>query len=415
MDRISTNMPNDNMQYYLRERTDQMNRIQNQIASQSRIQNLRDDPVAAAHSTRYQSYQVRLERFSSNIQHVQYQNRVAEGFMRQATDMLHRAREIALQGATGTYTLEDLQYMAAEVDQIIAELVEIANGRAADGTFVFAGDRSETLPFRPVYGIRAKGERSVVADVQYLGSVNKQYVEVAEESFVQANFPGNEVFWAENQTITARVDARSYQVTQNGSFLLDGVEIPVQEGDTIHAIIQRINEAGVGVEARLDPVFSSLVLESTTPHQIWLEDGETSTVLSDLGVIGTTGGRPPHNIANSAQVFGGSAFDVLIRLRDELREGDQLELGSGAINGVDMAMTNVLGSLGRLGAVNARLDTVYARTELEIPEVMAQNSRTIDVDYAEAITDLRMLEYTHQAALGAAARVLQPSLLEFLR
>ena len=47
MDRVSTNLPNDSMQFYLRERQDMMLRTQSQIASQSRIEELRDDPIAA--------------------------------------------------------------------------------------------------------------------------------------------------------------------------------------------------------------------------------------------------------------------------------------------------------------------------------------------------------------------------------
>lgn len=415
MDRISTNLPNDNMQYYLRERTDRMNRLQNQIASQSRVQNLRDDPIAAAHSTRYRSYQVRLARYSENIQHLRYRNRVAEGYMQESVDMLQRAREIAIQGATGTYTPQDMEYMAIEIDEIVNEMVEVANGRTADGTVIFGGDRTQEIPFRAVYGIRADGEREMVTSVAYTGTIGEQYGEVAEETTVQTNFPGNRVFWAEDQTIAAKADARSYSVPRDGEIIIDGVKIPVKEGDTVHHLIERINEAGVSVEAGLDPVYSSLVLKTTEPHQIWIEDGLDSTVLSDLGVVSGVGGRPPANIAPEAQVFGGSTFDVLIRLRDELRAGDQLDIGGSAINGIDQAMNAMLSNLGRLGAVNSRLDLTWQRTEAEIPEVMAQDSALTDVDYAEAITDLRMLEYTQQAALGAASRVLRPSLLDFLK
>ncbi len=415
MDRISTNLPNDNMQYYLRERTDRMSQVQNRIASQSRIQNLRDDPIAAAHSTRYRSYQVRLERFSNNISHVQYNNRVAEGYMQQSVDMLQRAREIAIQGATGTFAPQDLEYMAIELDEIISELVEVANGRSADGSVIFGGDRTQELPFRPVYGIRADGEREVITGVQYAGTIGRQYAEVADGSHVQSNFPGNQVFWAENQSVTSQIDARTFQVTTDGEMRIDGVSIPVRSGDTVHAIIQRINNAGIPVEARLDPVYSSLVLQTTEPHQIWAEDGPGSSVLSDLGITAGSGSRPPHNYAPDAQVFGGNTFDVLIRLRDELRAGDQLDVGGSALHGMDQAMNTMLSNLGRLGAINARLDMTGKRTEAEIPEVMQQDSRLTDVDFASAITELRMLEYTHQAALGAAGRVLRPSLLDFLK
>ena len=415
MDRISTNLPNDNMQFFLRERQRMMEQAQNRIASQSRIQNLRDDPLAASHATRYRSYTVRLERFSENIQTVRSRNRTAEGYVQEATDLLQRARELAVQGANGTYAEEDLQHMAVEVDQILNQMVELANARDADGTTIFSGDRTEQLPFRALRGIAAGGEGGRITEVQYRGTINPQSAEVAENSYIRSNFAGNEVFWAENQQIQSRTDAQDFQVNQDGAFSIDGVRIDVREGDNAFSIIQKINESGAPVRARLDPVYSSVVIQGTSPHQVWMRDEPGSTVLQDLGLITGDEGRAPENIAPSARRSGGSVFDALISLRDQFAAGDQEALGGRGIQGMDQALDNMFGTLGRIGAVNARLEGAYERTESEIPEVIAQDSRNTDVDMAQAIMNLRELEATHRAALGVSARIMQPTLLDFLR
>ena len=415
MDRISTNLPNDNMQFYLRERQKLMEQTQNQIASQTRIQNLRDDPLAAAHATRYRSYTTRLQRYSDNIQTVQERNRIAEGYVQQATDLLQRARELAVQGVHGTYAPEDLQHMSVEVNEIINQMVEIANARDSDGTTVFSGDRTQQLPFRALQGIRAGGEREMITEVQYRGTINPQSAEIADNSYIRSNFVGNQVFWAENQQIQSRTDARDYQVNQDGTFSIDGVDIQVREGDNAFSIIQKINESGAPVRARLDPVYSSVVIEGTTPHQVWLQDQPGSTVLQDLGLIGSGDGRPPENLAPSARRSGGSVFDALINLRDQLAAGDQEAIGGQGIQTMDQALDNMFTNLGRIGAVNSRLEGAYQRTEMEIPEVIAQDSRNTDIDLAEAVVQLRELEATHRAALGASARIMQPTLLDFLR
>ncbi len=415
MERISTNLPNDSMQFYLRERQRLMQEIQAKIASQSRILNLRDDPIAAAHSTRYQSYRVRLERFSENIETVVDRNEIVEGYVTQATDILQRARELAVQGANGTYSPGDLEIMAGEIDQMLNQMIEIANARGADGMTIFAGDRSEQLPFRVVNGIRADGDRSRITEVQYRGTINPQRAEVAENSFIQTNFPGNQVFWAENQRIQSATDGLSYQVDGNVSIFVDGVEIELTEGDTLYSIAAKINESGAAVNASVDPIQSGLVLETTTPHQIWLQDGPSSTVLQDLGLITSAEAPPPANYDSTTQVSGGSIFDALISLRDQLLEGDQEAIGGRGLYGVDLALDNISATLGRIGAINSRLDGALRRTEMEIPEVAGQNSRLVDVDIAEAAMELRLLETTHRAALGVAARTLQPTLLDFLR
>lgn len=414
MERINTNLPNDNMQFYLRERTRAMQQLQNQVATQSRIIKLRDDPLAAAHATRYRSYQVRLERYGENIGTIQDRNTLAEGYMRRATDMLQRAREIAVQGAHGTYAPEDLRHMAVEVNEILREMVELGNARGSDGTTIFAGDRTSQLPFRALTGMAAGENQPMITEVLYQGTINPQQGEIGENVFVQTNFPGNEVFWAEHQQVQSRVDARNYQVDQEGVFSVNGKEIAVREGDTVFSVIQKINESGAGVKARLDPVQSGIVIETTSPRQIWLQDGAGSTVLQDLGLI-TADDRPPQNIAPAARVSGGSVFDALVSLRDQLMQGDQEAIGSRGILAMDQSLDTMFSTLGRVGAMNARLEGSYQRTDMEILTVRGQDSRNTDIDFAEAITDLRMLEMTHRAALGVSARVIQPTLLDFLR
>lgn len=415
MFRISTNLPNDNMQYHTRRREHMMNQVQNQMASQTRIQNLRDAPLAAAHSTRYQSYLARLNRFSDNIRYAQDNYRVAEGYMKQGVDMLQRIREIAIQGATGTFTRDDMRHMANEVDELLREFVEVANGRNADGTMLFSGKKSKTLPFRVIEGNVEGAPGALITSVDYVGDIGERRTEIAENSYIELNFPGNQVFWAENQQIYSTVNSDGYTVPQDGTIHIDGVAVELTAGDNAHTVISKINDSGAAVRARLDPVQNSLVLETTSPHQIWVRDGQGSTVLQDLGIVVNADMAPPGNIAPTATVFGGSLFDSIIALRDSLYAGDNFDVGGGAVQGIDSALDNLLSNLGRLGAKDARLEHAYLRTEFEIPQIGKLNSNETDIDMAEAITNLRMLEYTHRAALATAARVIQPTLLDFLR
>ena len=58
----------------------------------------------------------------------------------------------------------------------------------------------------------------------------------------------------------------------------------------------------------------------------------------------------------------------------------------------------------------AKKRLVQEKSDFE--EILSSNE---DVDVAEAITKLKMLEVAHQAALGVSARIIQPTLLDFLR
>ena len=414
MQRVSTNMANDDMQFYARRREAMLLNQQNQIASQNRIQQLRDDPAAAAHATRHQSYIYRLERYSDNIEYAQNRHRESEVYMTEAVSLMQRARELALQGANGTYTQEDQRAMASEVNQLLNQLVETSNARGADGTMLFAGDKTQTLPFRAIESRVAGFDAPVISDVRYLGTIAQGRAEIADGSFIPTNFPGNELFWAENQQIFSSVDATSYVVQEPTTISINGTEVDLAAGDNVYSVIAKINDSGAPVEARLDPVQSSLVLETTSPQQLWVDE-EGGQALSDLGILSDQGNPPPQNIATSARVFGGNMFDMLINLRDELAAGNTLDVGGRMIAGIDAGLSNILGRLGELGSYDERLQLTYQRTENTIPEITERYSNAVDVDMTEAITELRMLETTHQAALGAAARIIRPTLLDFLR
>lgn len=414
MDRVSTNMSNNDMQYYMQLRSADMNELQNKMAEQTRIHDLRDDPVAAAHSVRYLSNIKRMERYTRNIDAVLGENRVAEGYMKSANDILHRIRELAVQGANDTYTREDKMIMGTEVNELLNELVSIANAKTPDGTSMFAGDRTRSDAYRVLSGNVPGSTSNVITSVEYRGSININNIEVSDGSYVQSGFPGNQVFWAEHQQIISDRNAAEYSAPSDSNIRIDNAVINITAGDNIHAIISKINNSDAAVKASLDPVKNSLVLETTTPHEIWMEDSTDGNVLKDLGLI-TGKGRPPYNLNKDAVKGGGSLFDMIINMRDQLYEGNTLNIGGAGLKGITIAQNNLIGNIARLGSTEERLKKVQERLTYEIPEVQDRNSKETDLDMTKAITDLKMLEYTHKAALQTAGRILQPTLLDFLR
>lgn len=414
MNRISTSMPNDNTQFHMRRQESERRTLLNQISSQQRIQAPRDAPLSAAHATRFDSVSTRLQRYSRNIEYAQDNARVTEGHMRSAVDIMQRIRELAVQGAHGTFTPDDTRQMAVEVDELLEELVEIANSRNGTGASIFAGARSRSTAFQVLRGNVDGADGLRITEVLYNGDITANRAEIGDGAFIDLNIPGNDVFWAENQTVSSNVDVTGFVATEDSVMHIDGVEVRINEGDSVFAVMDRINASGAAVRARLDPVNDGLVLETTTPHQMWLQDSEGS-VLEDLGVIAPGGGRPPENIATGASVFGGSLFDMIINLRDDLLEGRQVDVGGRSLAGIDVGLNNMLGRLARLGAQDSRLSVTYDRITRVHGEIRNQLSREVDIDMAQAITDLRMMEHSYQAALGAAGRLLPQTLLDFLR
>ncbi len=414
--RISSQLPTLDASYFTRLREFEMNEEYQKIGAQTRINRLRDHPMAASRSTRFQSEILRDERYAKNVQEVRSTIAVAEGEMRSAMDILQRVRELGVQGANGTFDKTQMGYMGQEVDQLLKELIDIGNSKDQNGNYLFSGTASRTTPFRVTPGRIPGGDGDRIVAVDYMGNIGRNAAEISEGAQVGINLPGNVAFWAEQQQIYSTVDGSQYRVPRDESIRIDGAEINLAQGDTISAVAAKINDSNAPVRARIDPVSGGLVLETTIPHQIWAEDPAGSTVLQDQGILAPGGTHPPLNVAQSARVFGGSIFDMVIALRNALFEGSTEKVGSLGLRGVESSITGLAGVLGDIGARDNRLETTGKRLEYMKPVLVGFDSQERDLDMADAITKLKTLEYTHEAALSATARALnRPKLLDFLR
>jgi flagellar hook-associated protein 3 FlgL len=408
-------MPNNDMQYYLRRQEEGLNNIQAKIAGQSRIRELRDDPLAASHAVRYQSYLARLERFEKNTYYAREHYNNTYAYMNEANSVLQRIRELALQGAHGTYAPEDLKIMAGEINELVKALADIANAQGPDGKQIFAGDRALSQPFRIVEGTAAGGGESMVVRVEYRGAGASRRTEISDGAYAELDISGGEAFWAEKMQIISTLDASEYRVAADTSVFVDGVEIPLTLGDTAQAVIAKINDSSAPVKAYMDPQTRGVALEGTNAHLIRLEDREGSQVFQDLGLIrgNLQSGAP--NWSGSARTAGGSIFDMAIRLRDALYRGDQEFAGSLGVGGIDLALGNLHARIAELGSREERVEMTWQRLNQEIPDVTAQLGREAGLDFIDAATELGMMDFAHRAALQTTAKILPPTLLDFLR
>jgi flagellar hook-associated protein 3 FlgL len=408
-------MPNTDMQYYLRRQEESLSNIQNKITSGSRINELRDDPLAASHAVRYESYLARLERFESNTLYARDHYNQVDIYLQRAVDVLQRIRELAVTGANGIYRKEDTRNIAAEVNELLKEVVSIANTAGPDGKQLFAGDKAFTEPFRIVEGTVEGGGETMVVDVEYRGSGPARKTEISEGTYAELDIGGGEAFWAERMQIFSQVNATNWRAAEDGAFYIDGYEIPVRAGDTLPAVVAKINESGAAVKASVDPGTRGLMIVGTNPHLIRMEDKQGSRTLEELGIIQRNNDPSAPNWSPSARVAGGSVFDMIIRLRDGLLRGDQDFVGSLGIGGIDLALGNLETRLTDIGSRQERSMMAWNRLNQEIPNVTEMLARESSVNMIDAVTELGMMDFAHKAALQTAARIIPPTLLDFLR
>jgi flagellar hook-associated protein 3 FlgL len=131
-------------------------------------------------------------------------------------------------------------------------------------------------------------------------------------------------------------------------------------------------------------------------------------------------------------IFGDPAADdlwnTLSNIEAHLRSGDPNDVAkltkswtSGAdtiasdIDRLDAHRTNIQNRLSEIGARYHRVEQMQTRADDNLLTIKNALSEVENIDLAKTIMDLELQSVAYQASLSATARVIQPSLLDFLR
>jgi len=167
---------------------------------------------------------------------------------------------------------------------------------------------------------------------------------------------------------------------------------------TIQDLLDEINNSALDVTAEIN--------SSGRGIQIVSNDANRSFMIREVD-----GGR----IAKQMDVYGSSdIMGSLLVLADGLRNNDQEGINRLLFN-FDEAMTLSLETRANLGANALRLESTASRLldkELSYTRLL---SEVEDADLTKVITELAARENSYRAALLAAGKIIQPSLLDFLR
>ena len=139
---------------------------------------------------------------------------------------------------------------------------------------------------------------------------------------------------------------------------------------------------------------------------------------------GTAGGSVDRRIspdttvradADGSAVFGSgstSVFALLDSIAADVRAG--ADIGT-RLTEIDSRMDTMLGELSGVGARTNRMTAAQSSINDKLLDLQLSISDIEDVDLTSAIVELQSQEVAYKGALGATARVLQPTLMDYLR
>ncbi|WP_117168762.1 flagellar hook-associated protein FlgL [Paraliobacillus sediminis] len=143
-------------------------------------------------------------------------------------------------------------------------------------------------------------------------------------------------------------------------------------------------------------------------------DAATPETTNDVLIEVSTGTKLKVNVSGE-DIFSKELFDDIDALSTALKSGTTGEDLDDYISTIDGHVDNVINERADVGARMNRVDLIedrLANQEIAAKSMMSDNE---DADIEKVIINLTAQESVHRAALSAGSRVIQPTLLDFLR
>ena len=164
----------------LRASTQRMATAQRQIASGVRLSQPSDDPLATHNSLRLRSELGGITQDRRTISDTKGWVDTTDSALATITDVVHRARELAIQGANGAIGQTERNKLADEIDQLIETAKSAANA-SYGGRYVFGGQDTDDPPYTPGAVDTYDGDTGVIAR------------QIGPSVSVQINVPGVDI------------------------------------------------------------------------------------------------------------------------------------------------------------------------------------------------------------------------------
>ncbi|RLL46658.1 flagellar hook-associated protein FlgL [Oceanobacillus piezotolerans] len=199
-------------------------------------------------------------------------------------------------------------------------------------------------------------------------------------------------------------------------------ELAVQASNDTYDASERQNIAAEAKQIKLDlidiantQVNDKYIFNGTNTNEAPFDgNGDPINIMNSNVEIEVAKGTVLNVNVSAEAVFGsGALFDRIDNFitKLETNTGDI----AASLGEIDDDIDNIINARADLGARMNRLELVENR--LDQQEVIATQtmSKNEDIDYAKVITQLITQESIHRAALSSGSRIIQPTLVDFLR
>ena len=368
--RVTNSMMSNTITRYLMRQSEALYNVQEQISTQKKINRPSDDPTGMRNVLDYRNKIATVDQYLDNIARGTTRLETTEITLDVVNDLIGVVREISQQQAKGT--TQSRLFAADTVRDLANQVVDLANTKIGNN-YMFSGHKTD----RPAFG---------------------HVVEIS------GGIPGDLEF----------------------GLAADATNVTIEVMDESGSVINTITPAGGGTDGVNTVAWSGglptdgLYKFTVTASNAGGDVVDYATYNGDTGTVRIIMGENSELTINAdgreifAPAGGGDAFEVMADLITALKNDD-----TAAISTLTQQLDSVRTQVSEFRAASApkiyQLETTENFWSNYKPKLEQLLSETENVDLNEAVMRLNQLDLAYQSTIATAARIIQPSLVNFLK
>ncbi len=418
--RITYRTINRHMQYVIVNRYNDLAKLQEQLSTGKRLLRPSDQPTDVANDLQMRTKLKQLSQLERNMEDGLGFMQITDSAMMSMDNLLQRLRELAIQASSDSMSAKERLYIASEVEQLLRQFIALTDTKHK-GDYVFAGTQTKIMPF-PIDESKA----SSPIDYQNYDMVYYDASGVPPGTPVQI-YEAYDPAQPPTQLIPVQnIIPGTFNLYASGVQYVEGVDYTIDYAAGTITILPGPNAASLSVD----------VLNGTNPvtSNPYYDYNEFRITFEYVGTGKDVFGQPvdnngqilreiesgivtPINITRDELLFdpatNNNILETIIAFGQSLIQNNQSNIVN-AITNIDIGFKTLLAAQAKNGSRINRFETTLDRNAVQTIETTRLHSELEDADLAETATKFSVAETVYNAALSSAAKIIQPSLVNFL-
>lgn len=408
--RVTQSMLSSTMLRNLGNSYNKMGQWQEQLSTGSKLLRPSDDPVGVTKAMNYRTQLTQNAQYDTNLDTATKWLDTTDTALDSVGKAMTRVQELITQAANDTNQTVDREKMLVEIKQIHEEIKDLANTKIGDD-YIFSGTRTN----EPAYVDTA------VTETGYTDAAGNAVA--LKESYTQKD--GSTVTTYRNAAGILQATVTTTAATPPVTTVTDGdgkaATGPINIVDENGATVLTIDNASGAESGTATPGTPTTETKKMPQYLDGMKSSANIEIYNDI-LLGVNTTEAKKMFSKLDDVFK-QIEHVLTGDANDATYGDKIgALLGGTNSAADKNYTTIQGSIdlilsnrAEVGAKQNRVDMMSDRLALQKETLTKQQSNVEDVEFEEAITNLITQESIHRAALSVGGRIIQQTLVDFIR